>query len=72
MKGKDIPQFYADNKKSRNNKDFGKKVKTLNCPMDIMAELIEKNIIGYSPRIYHEPINKFLNKSLSCKKVDNR
>ena len=72
MKGKDIPQFYADNKKSRNNKDFGKKVKTLNCPMDIMAELIEKNIIGYSQRIYHEPINKFLNKALSCRKVDNR
>lgn len=72
MKGKDIPQFYADNKKSRNNKDFGKKVKILNCPMDVMAELIEKNIIGYSPRIYHEPINKFLNKALLCRKVDNR
>lgn len=62
MKGKPVPQFFANTKKRRNNKDFAK-VEKMDCPMDIMANLIEKNIIGYAGRESHEPIRKLLNKS---------
>ena len=46
MRRKEIPQFFADNKKSRNNKNFeGKKIVSINCPMDIMADIIEKRVL---------------------------
>ena len=64
MKDKPIPKFYADNKKARNNKDFGKRVEKLNCPMDIMAGIIDKKIIAYSARVYHEPVQKLFNRDI--------
>ena len=64
MKGKSIPRFYAENKKVRNNKDFGNKVEKLKCPMDIMAEIIDEKIIGYSARVYHEKIGNLFNRDI--------
>lgn len=62
IKNKDIPQFFADTKKSRNNKEYAEaKVRSMNCPMDIIAEIIDKNVIGYAPRISHLPMRDFLN-----------
>lgn len=62
MKRKEIPLFFAETKKSRNNKEYdGKEVKSLNCPTDIMADLIEKNVIKYAGRESHVPLRDFLN-----------
>lgn len=65
MKRNEIPQFFASNKKSRNNKDFeGKEVVSMNCPMDIMAEIIEKKVIKYADRESHLPLRNFWNHSV--------
>lgn len=62
MKHKDIPLFFADTKKRRNNKKFdSKKVRTMNCPMDIMADIIENNVIKYAEREYHIPLRNLWN-----------
>jgi len=62
MKRNVIPQFFASNKKSRNNKIFDdKKVMSMNCPMDIIADIIENNVIGYADREYHLPLRNFWN-----------
>lgn len=62
MKRNEIPQFFASNKKSRNNKVYdGKEVVSLNCPMDIMAKMIEDNVIGYADRESHLPLRKLWN-----------
>lgn len=68
MKQNEIPQFFASNKKSRNNKDFeGKEVVSMNCPMDIMAEIIEKKVIKYADRESHLPLRNFWNHSVIAK-----
>lgn len=67
MRRNEIPTFFATNKKDRNNKDFGDKVKDMNCPMDILADIIEKGVIKYPDRIYHEPLRKFWNRSIKGK-----
>lgn len=68
MKRNEIPQFFASNKKSRNNKDFeGKEVVSMNCPMDIMAEIIEKKVIKYADRESHLPLRNFWNHSVIAK-----
>ncbi|MDE5910236.1 MAG: hypothetical protein K2H52_16085 [Lachnospiraceae bacterium] len=68
MKRNEIPQFFASNKKSRNNKDFeGKKVISMNCPMDIMAQIIEDNVIGYADRESHLPLRNFWNHAVIAK-----
>ena len=68
MKRNEIPQFFASNKKSRNNKDFeGKKVISMNCPMDIMAKIIEDNVIGYADRESHLPLRNFWNHAVIAK-----
>ncbi len=68
IKRKEIPQFFASNKKSRNKKDFeGKKVLPMNCPMDIMAEIIEDNVIGYADRESHLPLRNFGNHAVIAK-----
>lgn len=68
MKRDEIPQFFASNKKSRNNKVFeGKKVVSMNCPMDIMADIIEDNVIGYADRESHFPLRNFWNYSVIAK-----
>lgn len=62
MKHKDIPVFFADTKKRRKNKKFdSKKVRTMNCPMDIMAEIIEKSVIKYAEREFHIPLRNLWN-----------
>lgn len=62
MKGKDIPLFFADTKKSRNNKDFeGKTIRSMNCPMDIMAKLIEESVIKYANREDHVSMSNLWN-----------
>lgn len=65
MKRNEIPQFFASNKKSRNNKDFDdKKVVSMNCPMDIMAKIIKDKAIGYADRESHLPLRNFWNKGI--------
>lgn len=68
MKRNEIPQFFASNKKSRNNKNFeGKKVVSMNCPMDIMADIIEEKVIKYADRESHLPLRNFWNHSVIAK-----
>lgn len=68
MRRNEIPQFFASNKKSRNNKDFeDKEVVSMNCPMDIMADIIEHNVIGYADRESHLPLRNFWNYSVIAK-----
>ena len=63
-----IPQFFANNKKSRNNKEFeGKEIVSMNCPMDIMADIIEDNVIGYADRELHLPLRNFWNHAVIAK-----
>ena len=55
MKKKYVPEFFANTKKSRNDKEFTEgTVKPLNCPMDIMAQQIDDEVISYAPRHPHE------------------
>ena len=65
MRRKEIPQFFASNKKSRNNKDFGnKEIWSMNCPSDIMAEIIEARVLKYAGRECHLPLRSFWNKGI--------
>lgn len=65
MKNKDIPVFYAATKKSRNNKDFDmEKIRSMNCPMDIIADYIDEEVIGRADGIAHLPIRNFFNKQI--------
>lgn len=61
MRRNEIPRFFANTKKSRNNKVFeNKKIKTMNCPQDIMADIIEKKVIKYAHgREKHIPLRNF-------------
>lgn len=68
MRRKEIPQFFASNKKSRNDKEFeGKEIKTMNCPMDIMAGIISERVIKYADRESHLPLRDFWNHALIAK-----
>lgn len=68
MRRKEIPQFFASNKKSRNDKEFeGKEIKSMNCPMDIMAGIFEKRMIKYADRESHLPLRDFWNHALIAK-----
>ncbi len=68
MRRDEIPQFFASNKKSRNNKEFeGKEIKSMNCPMDIMAKIIKKNVIKYADRESHLPLRNFWNYAVIAK-----
>lgn len=69
MKKKTIPKFFADTKRSRNNKEYkNKTIQSMQCPMDIMADIIEDSVIGYSPgRELHIPLRKFLNHNIAGK-----
>lgn len=65
IKNKDIPQFFADTKKSRNNKVYKESekriIRLMDCPMDIIAKIIDENVIEYAPRISHVPMKEFWN-----------
>lgn len=68
MKRKEIPRFFASNKKSRNNKEFeGKEVVSMNCPMDIMAKMIKDSVIDYADRESHLPLRNFWNHAVIAK-----
>lgn len=68
MKRNEIPQFFASNKKSRNNKEYeGKAVVAMNCPMDIMAKIIKDNVIKYADRESHLPLRNFWNHDVIAK-----
>ena len=69
MNSKKIPRFLTEAKKVKNsNKKFDEKlIKKMNCPMDIMADIIEKNTISYADRVYHKPIRKFFNSDIKGK-----
>lgn len=65
MRRKEIPRFFASNKKSRNKKDFeGKEIISMNCPMDIMAGIIEEKVMKYADRKRHLPLRNFWNKEI--------
>ena len=65
MRRKEIPRFFASNKKSRNKKDFeGKEIRSMNCPMDIMAGIIEEKVMKYADRKRHLPLRNFWNKEI--------
>lgn len=68
MDKKDIPLFFANTKKARNkkskNKFKGKTIRSMNCPMDIMADIIEKNVIKYADREFHIPLRDLWNHSV--------
>ena len=64
MQRKEIPLFFATTKKSRNDKEFDAEkyvVKSMECPMDIMAEIIEEEIIPYASRESHFSLYIFWN-----------
>ena len=68
MNRKDIPLFFANTKKSRNNKEFkGKNIRSMNCPMDIMADIIKQGIISYADREKQIPLEEFLNPNIKGK-----
>mgnify|MGYP006876757175 CR=1 FL=1 len=65
MSKKEIPRFFAATKKQRNSKEYDKKmIRSMKCPMDIMADNIEKNVIKYAPRESHIMFRDLLNKSI--------
>ncbi len=65
MRRKEIPYFFASNKKSRNNKDFeGKVIRSMDCPLDIMAGIIEERVLKYAGRESHLPLRSFWNKAI--------
>lgn len=68
MRRKEIPQFFASNKKSRNNKEFeGREIMSMNCPMDIMAGIIKEKIMKYAVRESHLPLRGLWNKGIIAK-----
>ncbi len=66
MRRKEIPLFFAKNKKDRNNKVFsnGKIVTSMKCPMDIMAKSIKDNTKKRAEAVCHLPLDEFLNKGI--------
>lgn len=65
MRRKEVPYFFASNKKSRNNKDFkDKEIQYMNCPLDIMADIIQTRVLKYAVRESHLPLRNFLNKDI--------
>lgn len=69
MNRKDVPEFFAKTKKSRNNKDFdGKIIRSMKCPMDIMARIINSDVIKYpDDREKQIPLKDFLNPDIKGK-----
>lgn len=68
MKGKDIPEFFANTKKSRNNKEFeDDKIRSMNCPMDIIAKNIDSRVIGHALGTTRVPVHKFFNENIKGK-----
>lgn len=64
IKNKDIPQFFYETKKSRKGKPMKLKgeqsYRRMNCPMDIIAEIINKKCKKYSDRKKHIALCKLM------------
>ena len=61
MKGRKMPQFFADVKRIRRNKTVEEEVREkLKCPMDIIADIVEKQCNGYSKRVSHVALQELL------------
>lgn len=69
MYGKQVNTgFLSKSKKLKNNKEYENNlIKKMNCPMDIMAEIIEDEVITYADRVAHEPLRKYLNHDIKAK-----
>lgn len=68
MGSKLIPNFLAEAKKLKNSKEYEDNlIKKMNCPMDIMAEIIEGGVMPYADRVAHEPLRKYLNHNIRGK-----
>jgi hypothetical protein len=70
MERKEIPKFFAENKKKRANKEFDDKkfeVVSMECPMDIMAKCIDDKVIKRASPEYHLAINNLLNHEIKGK-----
>jgi hypothetical protein len=69
MLQKVVPQFFAGIKKDRTNKTFEKNItiKRLNCPMDIMADIIDNNVIKYADSLKHKALRTLLNPNVKGK-----
>ena len=61
MKGRKMPQFFADVKRIRRNQTVEEKDREkLDCPMDIIADIVKERCSGYADRVYHVPLEEFL------------
>lgn len=69
MRRNEIPQFFAKNKKDRNNKIFSnsKMITSMKCPMDIIARIIDEKVHGRAKSVYHKPLRDFWNSEISDK-----
>ena len=61
MKGRNMPQFFADVKRIRRGKTVPENEREkLDCPMDIIADIVEERCSGYADRVYHKQLQEFL------------
>lgn len=75
MKSGLVARFMADAKKIKNPKKKYSEgtVQRMNCPMDIMAEIIEEETIQYPEnRKERLPVRKFFDENILKMKADNR
>lgn len=73
MEHEEVPQFFAKIKKIRNNRDYmDKTTRNLNCPMDVIADVIEEGVIKRSKRVKHEPIKKLLDNGINGDSVNEK
>lgn len=74
MKSGIVPEFMANAKKIKDPKKRYAEVivKRMNCPMDIMAEIIDEKVDKYADRVEHVILRKLFNKDLLGAKVDQR
>lgn len=75
MKSGLVPRFMADAKKIKNSKKKYSEgtVQRMNCPMDIMAEIMEEETIQYPEnRKERLPVRKFFDENILKMKADNR
>ena len=69
-----VPEFMANAKKIKNPKKKYEEgmVKKLNCPMDIMAEIIDEKVDKYAERVGRIALRKLFNTELVRTRVDDR
>lgn len=74
MKSGLVARFMADAKKIKNPKKKYSEgtVQRMNCPMDIMAEIIEEETIQYPDRVSRMLLRDLFDKDLKKIKADNR